>query len=98
MTLLAGFNTLLHLYTGQVDFLVSTPISGRNYVESEDVLGLFSNTSSCAVTFQGTRRSCSCSFDPPTTLEAYSIKSCRLDKLVEAPVQFARSVERLWLR
>src|SRR5262249_52270039 len=44
MTLMAGFSTLLHRYTGQEDILVGTPIAGRMHVETEHLIGLFVNT------------------------------------------------------
>jgi amino acid adenylation domain-containing protein len=44
MTLLAGFQTLLHRYTGQNDIVVGTPVAGRNRLETEPLIGLFVNT------------------------------------------------------
>ena len=44
MFLIAAFYVLLYRYTGQEDILVGTPISGRNNVDVEDMLGLFTNT------------------------------------------------------
>ncbi len=44
MTLLAAFQCLLHRYTGQDDIVVGSPISNRNYVELEGLIGLFVNT------------------------------------------------------
>jgi amino acid adenylation domain-containing protein len=44
MTLLAAFKTLLYRYTGQSDLLVGTATAGRQRVEWEQVLGLFTNT------------------------------------------------------
>jgi amino acid adenylation domain-containing protein len=44
MTLLAGFKTLLHRYTGQADIVVGTPISGRTRTEIEGLIGFFVNT------------------------------------------------------
>lgn len=44
MTLLAAFQTLLHYYTGQEDFCVSTPIANRNRAEMEGLIGFFVNT------------------------------------------------------
>jgi amino acid adenylation domain-containing protein len=43
MTLLAGFQTLLHRYTGQTDIIVGTGLAGRNRSEIEDLIGLFVN-------------------------------------------------------
>ncbi len=44
MTLLAGFLTLLHRYTGQDDLLVGTPVSGRGRADLEGLIGFFVNT------------------------------------------------------
>lgn len=43
MTLLAAFQTLLHRYSGQEDFAISTPVAGRLRPELEDVIGCFLN-------------------------------------------------------
>jgi hypothetical protein len=42
--LLAAFNALLHLYTGQEDILVGSPIANRNRAETEGLIGCFINT------------------------------------------------------
>ncbi|HSK74824.1 MAG TPA: amino acid adenylation domain-containing protein, partial [Thermoanaerobaculia bacterium] len=44
MTLLASFQTLLSRYTGQEDVAVGTPISGREQLQTEDLIGFFVNT------------------------------------------------------
>jgi amino acid adenylation domain-containing protein len=44
MTLLAGFQALLHRYSGQQDISVGSPIAGRNHVELEPLIGFFVNT------------------------------------------------------
>src|SRR6478735_807048 len=43
-TLLAGWQTLLHRWTGEVDFCVGTPVAGRTRPEFEPLIGLFANT------------------------------------------------------
>ncbi|HVG11019.1 MAG TPA: amino acid adenylation domain-containing protein [Thermoanaerobaculia bacterium] len=43
MALLAGFEALLHRYTGLDDLVVGTPIDGRNRVELEGLIGVFLN-------------------------------------------------------
>jgi hypothetical protein len=43
MALLAAFGVLLHLYTGQEDLLVATPVANRHRVEVEEMIGLFAN-------------------------------------------------------
>ncbi|ARU63647.1 hypothetical protein CBW65_23480 [Tumebacillus avium] len=44
MTLIGGFVTLLHRYSGQEDIVVGTPIAGRNQEEVEAMIGFFVNT------------------------------------------------------
>jgi non-ribosomal peptide synthetase component F/thioesterase domain-containing protein len=43
-TLLAALQIVLHQYTGQLDFGVSTQVAGRDRVEIEKLVGLFINT------------------------------------------------------
>ena len=43
MTLLAAFQVLLHRYSGQEDFAVSTPVAGRLRPETENLIGCFIN-------------------------------------------------------
>jgi amino acid adenylation domain-containing protein len=43
MTVLAAFQTLLHRYSGQDDFAVSTPAAGRLRPETESLVGCFIN-------------------------------------------------------
>src|SRR6202035_3205714 len=44
MLLLAGFQALLHRYSGQDDVLVGSPIANRTQTEIEGLIGLFVNT------------------------------------------------------
>ncbi|MET3183910.1 UNVERIFIED_ORG: hypothetical protein ABIC43_007102, partial [Variovorax guangxiensis] len=44
MLLLAGFQALLHRYTGQEDIRVGVPVANRNRAETEGVIGFFVNT------------------------------------------------------
>ena len=44
MTLLAGFQVLLHRYTGQTDFCVGSPIANRSRVDTQALIGFFVNT------------------------------------------------------
>jgi thioesterase domain-containing protein/acyl carrier protein len=43
MTLLAGFEVLLHQYSGQKDLVVCTPASGRHRAQTKDLIGYFNN-------------------------------------------------------
>ncbi|NVD98037.1 non-ribosomal peptide synthetase [Massilia sp. BJB1822] len=44
MALLAGFQVLLHRYTGQSDIRVGIPIANRQRIETEGLIGFFVNT------------------------------------------------------
>jgi amino acid adenylation domain-containing protein len=44
IVLLAGFQSLLHRYTGREDIRIGAPIANRNRVEVEGVVGMFVNT------------------------------------------------------
>ena len=43
MTLLAGFEILLHRYTGQADLVLCTPASGRHRSQTKELIGYFNN-------------------------------------------------------
>ena len=42
--MLAAFNVLLSRYSGAQDLVVGTPVSGRNHLELEGIIGFFLNT------------------------------------------------------
>src|SRR5439155_16083727 len=44
MTLLAAFQVLLQRYSAQDDLLIGTPVSNRNRIETESLIGFFVNT------------------------------------------------------
>ena len=44
MVLLAGFQALLHRYSGQADVAVGTPVANRHRAETEPLIGFFVNT------------------------------------------------------
>ncbi len=44
MILLAAFDTLLYRYTGQRDICIGTIIANRNWIDTEGLLGFFTNT------------------------------------------------------
>ncbi|WNG47514.1 amino acid adenylation domain-containing protein [Archangium minus] len=44
VTLLAATQALLHRYSGQDDFTVGSPVSGRTHAEMEGLIGFFVNT------------------------------------------------------
>ena len=85
MTLAAGFQALLHRYTGVEDLVIGTPVSGRQHEEIAKLLGFFSNTLALRTDLSG---------DPTFaellarvkagTLEARAYQDLPFEKLVEA--------------
>ncbi|MDA8446662.1 amino acid adenylation domain-containing protein, partial [Paracidovorax valerianellae] len=53
MALLAGFQTLLHRYTGLQDIRVGVPIANRDRVETQGLIGFFVNTQVLRGQFDG---------------------------------------------
>jgi tyrocidine synthetase III len=43
MFLLTAFNTLLFLYTGDEDIIIGSPITGRNHIDLQNIIGMFVN-------------------------------------------------------
>ena len=85
MTLLAAFATLLYSYTGQSDIVVGTDVANRNHVETENLIGFFSNQLVLRVRLFGEM-----SFREllgrvrETTLDAYTHQDLSFEKLVKA--------------
>ena len=84
MVLLAGFEALLHRYTGRDDLWIGTPVANRSRLETEDLLGFFINTLVLRTDLAG---------DPAfrtllarvreVTLAAYDHQDLPFDRLVE---------------
>lgn len=84
MTLLAGFKTLIHRYTGQTDLVIGSPLAGRDAAETEGLIGFFINTLALRTKLDG---------DPTvrellarvrdTTLGTYEYREIPYEKLVE---------------
>ncbi len=84
MSLLAGFDILLHRYTGQTDLVVGSPLAGRDAAETEGLIGFFINTLALRANLTG---------DPTVkellarirdvTLTAYEYREMPYEKLVE---------------
>jgi len=53
MTLLAGFEALLHRYTAQEDIVIGTPVANRPRPEMEGLIGFFLNTLALRVDLSG---------------------------------------------
>lgn len=86
MTLLAGFQTLLHRYSRQTDIIVGSPIAGRNSIETEGLIGLFANTPALRTDFSG---------DPPCCDLLARVRETVLDAYAHQEVSMARILEML---
>jgi aspartate racemase len=85
VVLLAAFKTLLHRYTRCTDIIVGAPMSGRERMETEGLIGLFVNTHALRTELGG---------DPTfvelltrvrqTVVEAYQHQAVPLDQLMRA--------------
>ncbi|WP_395844890.1 amino acid adenylation domain-containing protein [Archangium violaceum] len=84
MTLLAGFQVLLHRYSRQDDISVGSPIAGRRDAELEGLIGFFVNTLvlRSRVSPQATIRELLLQVRD-TTLAAYEHQDLPFEKLVE---------------
>ncbi|MBV9310287.1 MAG: non-ribosomal peptide synthetase, partial [Solirubrobacterales bacterium] len=86
MTLLAGFETLLHRYTGQDDIVIGSPIANRNRRELEPLIGFFVNILLMRVDASGN----------PTHRELMRrVKATALGAFAHQDVPFERLVEEL---
>jgi hypothetical protein len=84
MTLLGGFQTLLHRYTGQHEIIVGSGIANRNRIETEALIGYFVNVLALRTDLSG---------DPSfrqllervreVTLGAYAHQDLPFEKLIE---------------
>ncbi|HYL98258.1 MAG TPA: amino acid adenylation domain-containing protein, partial [Blastocatellia bacterium] len=94
MVLLAGFQLLLHRYSGQDDLSVGAPISNRTTKEIEGIIGFFANTLVLRSRFEG-RESFSDLLRKirATSLEAYAHQDLPFEMLVEA-LQPVRDMSR----
>jgi len=84
MTLLAAFQILLSRYSGQEDIIVGIPITGRNQVETEGLIGFFVNSLAIRTNLSGnpTFRQL-LSQVREVTLGAYDHQDLPLEKLTE---------------
>ncbi len=86
ITLLAAFQSLLWRYTGQDDIVVGSPISGRNRVETESLIGFFINTLVLRTDFSG---------DPTFVEVLQRVKEVTLGAEAHQDVPFEKLVEEL---
>jgi amino acid adenylation domain-containing protein len=86
MTLLAAFQVLLHRWTGQADLLVGTPVSGRNRVETEPLIGDFVNMLVLRTDLGG---------DPPFRELLRRVRAMALEAYEHAELPFEKLVAEL---
>ena len=84
MTLLSSFQLLLSRYSGQKDIAVGTPIAGRRWAETENLIGFFANTLVLRADLSGSPNFVELlQRVRKTTLDAYSRQDVPFEKLVE---------------
>jgi amino acid adenylation domain-containing protein len=86
MTLLGAFQVLLMRYAGQEQISVGSPIAGRNYVQTEDLIGLFATTLVLHTDLRG---------DPPFAELLTRVRETALGAYAHQDVPFERLVEEL---
>lgn len=86
ITLLAAFNVLLFRYSGQSDIVVGCPVSGRNKIAWEDLLGFFVNTVVMRSQFSG---------DESFLSASRKIKQVAFDAFEHQDIPFEMIVESL---
>ena len=84
MTILAAFQVLLYRYTGQDTIVVGSPIAGRQYRETRNLIGFFVNTLSLKTDLSGNPRFTELlARVRRVTLEAYFHQDVPFEKVVE---------------
>jgi aspartate racemase len=86
MTLLAGYEALLHRYSGEEDIVVGTPMAGRQMPETESLIGLFINTLPLRTSFAG---------DPSFCEVLARVKESALGAFAHQDLPFERMVKEL---
>lgn len=86
MTLITAFETLLYRYSGQEDLLVSFASAGRGQVETEGLIGFFSNTLLLRTNLEGN----------PTFRELLDqVRKASLEAYAHQDIPFERLIEEL---
>jgi amino acid adenylation domain-containing protein len=86
MTMLAAFMSLLQKYTGQDDLVVGSPITNRDQIETEGLIGFFINTLVLRADFGG---------DPSFREMLRRVREVALDAYANHDLPFEKLVEEL---
>ncbi|MFP2960560.1 amino acid adenylation domain-containing protein [Myxococcus sp. 1LA] len=86
MALLAGFQLLLSRYSGQLDFVVGTPIANRTHPQLEGLIGFFVNTLPLRARLHG---------NPSFRELLHRVRDCALDAYAHQELPFEKLVEEL---
>lgn len=86
MGLLTAFKILLHRYSGQEDIVVGVPVSGRNRLELENMIGFFINTLALRSDLSG---------NPSFREVAQRVRKVVVDGITHQELPFERLVEEL---
>ena len=83
MTCLAAFQLLLSRFSGQQDLVIGTDVANRNRVETEDLIGFFTNLLPLRARLRRSHILRSVRQVRETTLDAYAHQDLPFEKLVE---------------
>jgi amino acid adenylation domain-containing protein len=86
MGVLAGFQALVHRYTGQEDICLGSVVAGRTRVETEDLIGFFVNTLVFRTDFAG---------DPTVRELLERVRQSSVEAFAHQALPFERLVEEL---
>ncbi|MBN1204929.1 MAG: amino acid adenylation domain-containing protein [Myxococcaceae bacterium] len=86
MALLAGFQALLHRYTGAEELVVGTPVANRTRVETEGLIGFFTHTLALRTSLAG---------NPSLATLARRVKEVTLGAFAHQELPFEKVVELL---
>ncbi len=86
MTLLAAFGAVLARWSGQRDLVVGAPIANRNHLETEGLIGFFTNTLALRLDLAG---------DPSFAASARRVRASTLEAHAHQELPFERLVEEL---
>lgn len=96
MVLLSAFKTLLFRYSGLTDLIVGSPVQGRSFRETEDLIGFFVNTLALRTRLSGDESSSPMSVTYPSFREVLKrVRETCLDAYAHQEMPFETLVEEL---